>query len=95
MSDTVKAASIIGGCLMLGLWGAGWLSKSEVGGYRLFEAIDEEPAISAVESLKNMTKYSQETPSVSLPEISPEKEDAIPNPFDEVKKKMRKRLLGD
>ena len=29
MTDTVKAAAIIGVCLMLGLWGAGWLSKSE------------------------------------------------------------------
>ena len=26
MSDTVKAALIIGVCLMLGLWGAGWLN---------------------------------------------------------------------
>jgi len=33
MSDTVKAAVIIGVCLMLGLWGAGWLSKSDVGRY--------------------------------------------------------------
>jgi len=33
MSDTVKAAAIIGVCLMLGLWGAGWLSKSDVGRY--------------------------------------------------------------
>ena len=27
MSDTVKAAVIIGVCLMLGLWGAGWLNR--------------------------------------------------------------------
>lgn len=27
MSDTVKAALIIGICLMLGLWGAGWLNR--------------------------------------------------------------------
>ena len=30
MSDTVKAAVIIGVCLMLGLWGNGLLSKSNV-----------------------------------------------------------------
>jgi len=29
MSDTIKAAVIIGVCLMLGLWGNGRLSKSE------------------------------------------------------------------
>jgi|GEM_PF-6572623 len=27
MSDTIKAAVIIGVCLMLGLWGAGWLNR--------------------------------------------------------------------
>ena len=36
MSDTVKAAVIIGICLMLGLWGAGWLSKSDVGRWQRY-----------------------------------------------------------
>lgn len=35
MSDTVKAALIIGICLMLGLWGAGWFSRSDAGRYYL------------------------------------------------------------
>jgi len=41
MSDTIKAAVIIGVCLMLGLWGAGWLSKSDVGRYQLFNRLGE------------------------------------------------------
>ena len=38
MSDTVKAAVIIGVCLMLGLWGNGLLSKSDVGRYAWHKA---------------------------------------------------------
>ena len=40
MSDTVKGALIIGICLMLGLWGAGWLSKSDVGRYQRIKTLN-------------------------------------------------------
>ena len=35
MNPTVKSAWIIGICLILGLWGAGWLSRSDAGRFYL------------------------------------------------------------